>query len=160
MWSWFTKATANGKPKTLGQIGEELAQAEYKKRGLKIVAANFFNKKGLRLGEIDFIASDKHTVIFVEVKTRADNKGLFGTGAEAVDHFKQAKLLRAVKIFLQKRPEYQNFRPQIDVCLILISDFSSLKSVQTRPAKYLIASGLDKIPHSVTIIPNAVEDWN
>ena len=46
-------------PKTLGQRGEEFAQGEYKKRGYRIVVANFFNKKGLRKGEVDFIAKNK-----------------------------------------------------------------------------------------------------
>jgi putative endonuclease len=127
-------------PKSLGQLGEELAQEEYKKRGYKIIAANFFNKKGLRLGEIDFIASDKKKIIFVEVKTRNVLSDKFGGGAEAVNGFKQIKILKAVKIYLQKNPKYLNLQPQIDVCLINIDQF-------------------DKKAYSAIIIPNAVEDW-
>ena len=129
------------KTKTLGQWGEEVAQEEYKKRGYKIIAANFFNKKGLRLGEIDFIATDKSSIVFVEVKTRASVENKFGTGAEAVNQFKQIKILKAVKVFLQKNENYRNLRPQIDVCEVL-------------------APGVDKAPESVKIISNAVEDWN
>lgn len=157
MWSWL-KSQSDG-PRTLGQIGEELAQLEYKNRGYKIVAANFFNKKGKRLGEIDFIAQGKEEVIFVEVKTRTEEKGFHGTPQESVDHFKQVKLLKAVKIFLQKYPEYQKFRPQIDVCVIIIPHTDPLYLAEFKPAKYLVPGGVDKLPHSATIIANAVEDW-
>jgi uncharacterized protein (TIGR00252 family) len=129
------------KPKSLGQLGEEFAQEEYKKRGYTIVAANFFNKKGLRKGEVDFIAKNKQDIVFVEVKTRHVLVEKYGTAAEAVNVFKQLKLLKAVKIFLQQQPKYQKLRPQIDVCAVAYNE-------------------LDKTPFSATIIPNAVEDWN
>ncbi len=128
-------------PKTLGQIGEELAQEEYKKRGYKIIAANFFNKKGLRLGEIDFIAKNKQKIIFVEVKARNLPSDKFGGGAEAVNSYKQIKILKAVKVYLQKNPKFNRLQPQIDVCVINMG-------------------GLDKTAYSATIIPNAVEDWS
>jgi len=129
------------KPKTLGQWGEEFAQKEYKRRGYSIVESNFSNKKGLRLGEIDFIAKSQDSIVFVEVKTRTPASVKFGSGAEAVDVYKQRKILRAVKVFLQKRPEYQPIRPQIDVCLVIVDL-------------------VDKSRNSVIIISNAVEDWN
>lgn len=126
--------------KTLGQLGEEFAQGEYKKRGYKIIAANFFNKKGLRKGEIDFIATDKQVVIFVEVKTRQNQNSKFGSGAEAVNYAKQAKMLKAIKIFLLQNPDYQKLRPQVDVCVV--------------------TSQLDKPHFSAIILSNAVEDSN
>lgn len=158
MFTWLNKQSKT--PKTLGQLGEELAQLEYKKRGYKIVAANFFNKKGLRLGEIDLVVKDKKKVIFVEVKTRAEDADRFGTAAESVNQFKQIKLLKAVKLFLLRYPKLARLAPQIDVCAIIISDFSSLELTQRSPAKYRVIGKLDKLPHSATIIPNAVEDWN
>lgn len=135
---WFKK---DQKPKTLGQWGEEFAQAEYKRRGFSILEANFYNKKGLRVGEVDFIARSKECLAFVEVKTRTSGTDKFGSGAEAVDVYKQRKLLKAVKVFLQKYPEYQALRPRIDVCVVEADQF-------------------DKAGNSVIIIPNAVEDWN
>ncbi len=129
------------KPKTLGQLGEGFAQKEYKKRGYAIIAANFFNKKGLRLGEIDFIAKSRSHVIFVEVKTRSLGADKFGSGADAVNIYKQRKILKAVKVFLQRNPKYQNLQPQIDVCVVRVNE-------------------LDRNVFSATIIPNAVEDWN
>ncbi len=141
MFKWLHKTSEPQKPKTLGQVGEEIAQKEYEKKGFKIIAKNEFNKKGKRLGEIDFIAANKHQIIFVEVKTRQSEKGFFGGPLEAVDRFKQLKILKAVKLYLQKNQNLANLRPQIDVCAIILSD-------------------IDKVPESVKIYMNAVEDWN
>ncbi len=170
-------------PMTLGQIGEEIAQGEYKKQGFKIIAKNEYNKKGKRLGEIDFIGELKDKIIFVEVKIRVEDKGRFGTAIESVDHFKQIKILKAVKMFLLKHQKYTEFKPQIDVCVIKITDFSRLQLVSEKPNKYIItdgidpvrgrsafgtasaawgrltSNGVDKIPYYAKIIANAVEDW-
>jgi putative endonuclease len=158
MFNWLKKKEPQSK--TLGRIGEELAQLEYKQRGCKIIAANFFNRRGRRLGEIDFIARDKHRIIFVEVKTRAQAAGKFGSAAESVDYFKQIKLLKAVKSFQARNPKYTNLEQQIDVCVIIMTNFNQLALVETDPAKYLLNCPLDKLEHSATILVNAVEDWN
>ena len=158
--SWFNKENAQNEPKTLGQIGEELARLEYEKRGYKVIAANFFNRNGKRLGEVDFIARSSDTIIFAEVKTRAVESGSRGTAAEAVDRFKQIKLLKAIKVFLQKEPRYQKLRPQIDVVSIILKKQPGLQLAQVKPAKYTVKGELDKLSRCVTIIPNAVEDWN
>lgn len=104
--------------KSLGQMGEEFAQREYIKQGYEIVAANEYNKKGKRLGEIDFIAKNKQRLAFVEVKTRTAGSSKFGSGAEAVDIYKQTKILKAVKVYLLKHSEFSNLKPQIDVCVV------------------------------------------
>lgn len=127
------------KPKTLGQLGEEFAQDEYKKKGFKIIASNFFNKKGLRKGEVDFIATNGMQIVFVEVKTRHSFDKKFGSGAEAVNVYKQTKLLKAVKIFLLQNPKYFKLTPQIDVCEVKYNE-------------------LDNPPFCAKIISNAVED--
>ncbi len=125
----------------MGQLGEQFAQEEYKKLGYKIIAANEYNKKGKQLGEIDFIAKNNESIIFVEVKTRKDRLGKFGTGAEAVDVYKQRKLLAAVKMYFLRNPAMSELKPRIDVCLM---EFGELDK-SFKPAK---------------IITNAVEDWN
>jgi len=158
MLDWFKKKLPS-EPKTLGQIGEEFAQAEYKKQGFKVIDANYFYRKGKRAGEIDFIATDKHRIIFVEVKTRASEIDRFGTAQDSVNQFKQIKLLKAVKLFLLNNPKFAKFKPQIDVCVVMAKDFSQLTLVEMDPAKYIAKVPVDKLPFSATIIPNAVEDW-
>ncbi|HSG69457.1 MAG TPA: YraN family protein, partial [Planctomycetaceae bacterium] len=61
-----------------GDRGERLAVRHLKKSGLKIVARNYRN----RFGEIDIIALDGQTIVFVEVKTRKSNAA--GSPLEAV----------------------------------------------------------------------------
>lgn len=130
-----------GKPKTLGVLGEEWALKEYRKLGYKLVKKNYFNKKGIRLGEIDFIVRKADQLVFVEVKARTVEEGRFGRGAEAVDKFKQVKILRSVKQFLGSHLDLQNLAPRIDVCEVVVEDF-------------------DKARYRVIMYEGAVEDWN
>ncbi len=141
MLNWLKKSSATEKPKTLGRLGEEFAQEEYKSLGFKIIAANEYNKKGKQLGEIDFIAANKQKIIFVEVKTRTVGIEKFGTAEESVNVFKQVKILKAVKMYLLHNSKYQSLQPQIDVCVVEYSD-------------------IDKCFKPAKIIVNAVEDWN
>ena len=53
----------------LGERGENLAARELRDKGYKIIARNF----KCVMGEIDIIARDGKTLVFVEVKTRASD---------------------------------------------------------------------------------------
>ena len=106
-----------------------------------VPSRNEFNRQGLRLGEIDFIAHTKIDIAFVEVKTRTQERDLFGAGFEAVNRFKQQKLLKAVHSFRNRHSQFNLLRPHIDVCVVLVAS-------------------LDRQDFSVKIIENSVEDWN
>jgi putative endonuclease len=56
-------------------------------RGYKILYRNFRDRTG---GEIDIVCRDGDTLVFVEVKTRADED--FGRPVEAVDRQKQLRV--------------------------------------------------------------------
>lgn len=103
----------------LGKRGEVAAVRKYKEMGYAVVGSNLFNKTGKRVGEIDFVAVNKKEICFVEVKTRSRESGRFGFGAEAVDVFKQKKILKMVKVFLQKNPKFLKLSPSIDVVSIV-----------------------------------------
>ena len=62
----------------LGKTGEDLAVEELERRGYAILARRYRT----RHGEIDIVARDGETTVFVEVKARADAE--CGTAAEAV----------------------------------------------------------------------------
>ena len=72
----------------LGKTGENLACAELEKRGYTIIARRY-RRRG---GEIDIIARDGATVVFVEVKARDGHA--FGDAAEAVTAFKRRRISR------------------------------------------------------------------
>jgi len=71
---------------SLGKLGEDLACAELSRRGYAILARRYRT----RFGEIDIIARDAETTVFVEVKTRDGDR--FGDGAEAVTGWKQRRV--------------------------------------------------------------------
>ena len=53
-----------------------------------------------KLGEIDLIMHDQDTIVFVEVRSRKQNR--YGTALESVNRGKQQRLIRAAKYYLQK----------------------------------------------------------
>ena len=70
-----------------GRAGEELAAAYLERQGLSIVARNV----RCRVGEIDIVARDGASVVFVEVKERRGEA--HGGGLERVDYFLPAFFL-------------------------------------------------------------------
>jgi putative endonuclease len=81
---------------TLGQRGEALAAKYLRRLGYKIVARG---NRGA-LGEIDLVAVDGRTVVFVEVKTRRSQDA--GHPADAVDYDKQRRLTRLAVGYLRR----------------------------------------------------------
>jgi len=81
----------------LGDEGERIAARHLKQLGYRILS----RQTRSRLGEIDLIALDGETIVFVEVKSRRDDRE--GSPAEAVDQRKQAKLTQLALAWLKKR---------------------------------------------------------
>jgi putative endonuclease len=81
---------------SLGKRGERAAARYLKRRGYKILA------RGDRLapGELDLVALDRKTIVFVEVKTRRSAEA--GHPAEAVSPAKQRRLTRLGVTFLKR----------------------------------------------------------
>lgn len=111
----------------MGDLGEQRVAKEYKQRGYQVIDKNFFNRFGKQIGEIDLIALQGATVVFVEVKTRTSDK--FGTPAEAVDRNKQEKILKACKYFQTQNPQFAQFNFRIDVAEVFADLDKSIKSV-------------------------------
>lgn len=81
----------------LGTEGENAAVRFLKKRGYAIL------ERGFRMirGEIDIIARDGRTLVFVEVKTR-HGRG-FGEGEDAVTVAKQEQIRRIAQGYLSRK---------------------------------------------------------
>lgn len=71
---------------SLGKQGELLACEELERRGYAILATRFRT----RFGEIDIVAEDRGTLVFVEVKARRTNK--YGSAAETISAWKQRRI--------------------------------------------------------------------
>jgi putative endonuclease len=98
-----------------GKFGEDTACAELERLGYVILA----RRHRTRYGEIDIVASDRGTTVFVEVKTRAGNA--FGTGAEAVTPWKQQRLGR-MAVDYAARNNLLDTPCRLDVVVVTIGD--------------------------------------
>ena len=100
---------------SLGKLGENLACAALTQRGYAIIATRYRTK----LGEIDIVARDGDTTVFVEVKARAGDE--FGGAAAAVTPWKQRKVaLMAMDYLGRHRLEDQPCR--FDVVTVDVFD--------------------------------------
>lgn len=107
--------------RAIGEWGETLAQQFLERHGYTIVTRNFFT----RWGEIDIIARQGDTWIFIEVKlrtVRVDMQGQWAGSAErAITHTKKQHWIKAVRAFCfanEISPEHTAIRfEQISVYL-------------------------------------------
>jgi putative endonuclease len=79
---------------SLGKIGENLACEELARRGHEILARRYRHGGA----EIDIVAREGATLVFVEVKAREGRE--FGDGAEAVTMTKRRKIVVAAMDYL------------------------------------------------------------
>ena len=87
---------ALGAQVALGRRGERAAERYLRRIGYRIVARNF-RAAG---AEIDLVAIDGETLVFVEVKTRSSRAA--GAPEEAVDERKQKQMRRAAEAFARR----------------------------------------------------------
>lgn len=81
----------------LGKAGETHAARYLKRRGLKLVERNYHAAGA----EIDLIATDRGTLVFVEVKTRKTDR--WGPPGEAVNTAKRRHIVRAARQYIAVR---------------------------------------------------------
>ncbi len=101
--------------KALGIEGENLAVRFLEKKGYRIIRRNYKTY----IGEIDIIALDGSTLVFVEVKTRGNDS--FGKPFEAVNEKKRQKLKNLALLYLKKHGK------EIPVRFDVLSIFSNNK---------------------------------
>ena len=110
-------------PRSLGYRGERAAERYLRRLGYVIVARSELNK----LGEIDLIAVDGRTVVFVEVKTRTSRQA--GHPADAVDADKQARMTKAALAYL-KRHDLLEHACRFDVIAVTWPDHGRQPSIE------------------------------
>lgn len=81
------------------RLGEDLAAKFLQNKGYKIIERNF--RKGY--GEIDIVAIQGPTLVFVEVKTRTGN--LYGTPLEQISYFKLRTLVKTAQYYKLLNPK-------------------------------------------------------
>ena len=108
--------------KASGKQGEDQAAAFLKSSGMEIIAQNYRSKTG----EIDIIALERETIIFIEVKTWS----VFGMEdlRYGVDIKKQRKIIKTAKFFLSENRKYSNMAIRFDVIFVSNNSINHLAS--------------------------------
>lgn len=86
----------------LGKEGENIAAAFLKSKGYKLTERNFKTP----LGEIDIIAWDGSTLVFIEVKSRESI--YYGMPSESITFHKIRKISNAALLYLKR---FRNIPP-------------------------------------------------
>lgn len=120
----------------MGQLGEEEAARFLEKRKLTVVDRNVRSA----LGEIDLVARDGATLVFVEVKTRrASRAGIHAEGAggpeAGVTPAKQRRLARLARHYLKQR-RLGDIRCRFDVVAVTLDDADRVTAVRHLPGAF------------------------
>ena len=83
-----------GQPPTKGAEAERLGAAFLEARGLSIIERNYRR----RCGELDLVARDGATLVFVEVRLRRGRS--FGGAAASITAAKRKRLIQAASLYL------------------------------------------------------------
>ena len=98
----------------IASLGEDKATEYLRKKGYKIIERNF--RKGY--GEIDVIAIDKDTLVFVEVKTRTSSS--FGSPLESITYWKLKSLIKTAQYYKITHPKLPDSL-RIDAVSVLLN---------------------------------------
>ena len=109
---WFARRFPE---KSLGDRGEDAAAKFLKRQGFHILARSLDSP----LGELDIIAVDGRTVVFVEVKTRRSDDA--GRASEAIDQRKEQRMTQAALAYL-KSNRLLEYSARFDVVAIMWPD--------------------------------------
>jgi putative endonuclease len=105
-----------------GKKGEEQAAVALENAGMTIIAKNFRSK----FGEVDIVAIDGETVVFIEVKTWS------AYGLEdlrhSLDFRKQRKIIKTAKFFLSENRKYSKMAIRFDVVFVKKNSISHIAS--------------------------------
>ena len=98
----------------LGRTGEKESERFLRRQGHKIVCRNY----RCPAGEIDLITLDDRTIVFTEVKTRADRER--ANPEDAVNFVKRRHLIASAKCFIQQTRS-QNRAYRFDILALTVN---------------------------------------
>lgn len=96
----------------IGSEGEKRVAEFLRRRGFSIIKRNYL----CRYGEIDIIAENQEFLLFVEVKTRKEQSLV--SGAQAVDAFKQKRILLTANDYIAKTESEK--QPRFDIAEVTV----------------------------------------
>lgn len=104
----------------IGNVGERAAAVYLKRKGYKIIERNYVAENN----EIDIIAKNRDTVVFVEVKSRTLGRAdrYLPRPAAAVTPEKQQGIIKTAAFYLAGNYKYKGLRVRFDVIEVYIKD--------------------------------------
>jgi putative endonuclease len=106
----------------IGRKGESIALDYLMRKGYTIVEKNYTYRRF----EIDIIAKQRNTIVFIEVKTRKGSH--FGFPEEAVDDKKIRHILKCADHYLYQNQWNGNIR--FDIISILLNPVLSIEHIE------------------------------
>jgi len=99
-----------------GKNGEKEAKDYLVEKGYKILEVNYRNQ----VGEIDIVAAEGNTLVFVEVKMKTDDK--YGLPEEMITQHKLRQVRRVAEIYLLFNPKIKTEYPKQRIDAVCIVD--------------------------------------
>jgi len=121
-------------PLRLGREGEAIAESFLRRQGFNILEKNF----RIRSAEIDLIAKDGDTLVFVEVKTRRSSA--FGSPAESITRKKQIQISKAALAYIDIH-KLHNMPARFDVLAIIWPSEKEKPQVEIIPNAFELCYG-------------------
>jgi len=109
--------------KKIGNFGEKIAAEFMKEQGYQLLDQQYTT----RYGELDLVMIDSGSVVFVEVKTRTNEK--FGLPETSITQEKLERIQNAGLLWLQAHPEINDFW-RIDVIAVILDQHKTIKDIQ------------------------------
>ncbi|UNK16724.1 YraN family protein [Paenibacillus sp. N3/727] len=116
--------------KQKGAAAEEAAASFLVERGLSILDRNWRS----RMGEIDIIANDRGTLVFVEVRSRSGTS-TYGTPSESVNHRKIAQVRSIAQQYIHYKKSY-DIPIRFDVVAVILKPDMSVDSIELIEAAF------------------------
>ena len=114
----------------VGTLYEHRAAEYLKKEGYELICCNF----RCRLGEIDLIAREGDTLVFVEVKYRSRTE--YGAPSDAVNHKKQERISNAASYYVYKNFGNTPVSCRFDVISIQNNEITLYRNAFSYAGKY------------------------
>jgi putative endonuclease len=95
-----------------GRAGERCAAEALEKAGMRILASNFRSPAG----EVDLIAQDRDTIVFIEVKTWDSQR--IADLEYGINRKKQRRIIETAKYFLAGHRKYNEMAIRFDVVFV------------------------------------------
>lgn len=110
--------------KQIGSKGEELARKFLISNNYQIIKTNFHSP----YGEIDIIAEDNGTLVFIEVKTRSSD---LDSALNSISISKRKKISKTASLFLSAHRPLEDMFTRFDVIVVINSKtHTSLKHIK------------------------------